>query len=70
MRWRIKRSDTLPIAVTSIWERFVDKDNGKMITSFQMLTINAEGHEVMKNFHKPEDEKRSIVVLKDTKYHQ
>lgn len=31
-----------------------------------MLTINATGHEVMKHFHKPEDEKRSIVVLKDS----
>lgn len=33
-----------------------------------MLTVNAEGHEVMKHFHKPEDEKRSIVVLKENKY--
>ena len=33
-----------------------------------MLTINADGHPVMKHFHKPEDEKRSIVVLKNTDY--
>ena len=33
-----------------------------------MLTINTSGHDVMKHFHKPEDEKRSIVVLKDTEY--
>ena len=33
-----------------------------------MLTINADGHEVMKHFHKLEDEKRSIVVLKDNEY--
>ena len=68
VRWRIRRRDGQPIAVASIWERIVDKETGEVIFSFSMLTINATGHEVMKHFHKPEDEKRSIVVLKDTEY--
>ena len=33
-----------------------------------MLTINANGHEVMQHFHKPQDEKRSVVVLNDDAY--
>jgi putative SOS response-associated peptidase YedK len=33
-----------------------------------MLTINADGHEVMQHFHQPQDEKRSIVVLQNTDY--
>ena len=68
VRWRIKRSDRSPIAVASIWERIIGKDTGEIIFSFSMLTINADGHEVMKHFHKPEDEKRSIVILKDFEY--
>ena len=68
VRWRIRRRDGQPIAVASIWERIVDKETAEVILSFSMLTINATGHEVMKHFHKPEDEKRSIVVLKDTEY--
>ena len=68
VRWRIKRSDRSPLAVASIWERIIDKDTGEIIFSFSMLTINADGHEVMKHFHKPEDEKRSIVILKDFEY--
>ena len=68
VRWRIKRSDGQPIAVASIWERIIDKETGEVIFSFSMLTIPAEGHEVMKHFHKPEDEKRSIVVLKEESY--
>ncbi len=28
-----------------------------------MLTINADGHPLMARFHKPEDEKRSVVIL-------
>jgi putative SOS response-associated peptidase YedK len=33
-----------------------------------MLTINADGHDVMKDFHKPEDEKRMVVVLDEADY--
>jgi len=28
-------------------------------------TVNADTHPVMRQFHKPEDEKRSVVVLND-----
>lgn len=68
VRWKIKRTNAEPIAVASIWERFVDKETGEILFSFSMLTINADGHDVMKHFHKPEDEKRSIVVLNEIDY--
>lgn len=68
VRWRIKRSDGKPAALASIWERFVDRKTGEIIFSFSMLTINAKGHEVMKHFHKPEDEKRSVVILDESEY--
>jgi putative SOS response-associated peptidase YedK len=70
IRWRIKRTDSEPVAVASIWERFIDKETGEVIFTFSMLTINADGHEVMKHFHRPEDEKRSIVVLNEKQYQQ
>ncbi len=70
VRWRIKRTDSQPIAVASIWERITDKETGEVIFSFSMLTINATGHELMKHFHRPEDEKRSIVVLTDNEYQE
>lgn len=70
MRRRIKRSDGEPIAVASIWERIIDKETGGIIFSFSMLTINADGHDVMKHFHRSEDEKRFIVVLKETEYQE
>jgi putative SOS response-associated peptidase YedK len=31
--------------------------------SFSMLTVNADGHPVMKQFHKPGDEKRTPVII-------
>ena len=68
VRWRIKRHDASPIAVASIWERYVDQTTGEIVCSFSMITINATGHPVMQQFHAPEDEKRSIVVLQDNEY--
>jgi putative SOS response-associated peptidase YedK len=68
IRWRIKRADGEPAVAASIWERIIDKGTGEVILSFSMLTINAEGHEVMKHFHKPHDEKRSIVLIDDVHY--
>ena len=68
VRWRIKRADSEPAAVASIWERFIDKETGEIIFSFSMLTINADAHPIMKHFHKAEDEKRSIVVLNESEY--
>lgn len=68
VRWRIKRADGEPSAAASIWERIVDRETGEVIFSFSMLTVNANGHEVMKHFHKQEDEKRSIVVLNNSEY--
>ena len=68
IRWRIKRADAEPVAVASIWERITDIETGEIIFSFSMLTINADDHPIMKHFHKPVDEKRSIVVLNNTDY--
>lgn len=33
-----------------------------------MLTLNANDHSFMRNFHKPEDEKRMVVILPDDHY--
>ena len=39
-----------------------------MVFSFTMLTINADGHELMQQFHKPTDEKRMVVILPEARY--
>src|SRR3546814_2340873 len=33
------------------------------IHSYTMLTVNADNHELMRHYHKPDDEKRSVVIL-------
>ncbi len=33
-----------------------------------MLTVNADQHPLMKNFHRPEDEKRMVVILDEGEF--
>lgn len=68
VRYRINRSDGQPEAAACIYERVIDRSTGEIIFTFSMLTINATDHPVMKHFHRPEDEKRSIVILQDADY--
>jgi putative SOS response-associated peptidase YedK len=62
-RWEIKLAAHEPLGIASLWDTWTDPQSGELITSFTMLTINADSHPVMKQFHKPEDEKRTPLVL-------
>lgn len=64
IRWRIERADGKPMGIAGIWERGI-KAEGFPSWSMSMLTINADGHLVMQRFHRPADEKRSVVILPD-----
>ena len=63
VRWSIHRHDQEPFTVAGIWDAWTDRATGEIVESFSMLTINADGHSVMGRFHKPGDEKRSLVVV-------
>jgi putative SOS response-associated peptidase YedK len=67
VRWLIKRKDDAPFALAGIWETRRD-ESGTPQYSFSMLTINAEEHPIMKCFHAPTDEKRSVVVVEPANY--
>jgi putative SOS response-associated peptidase YedK len=63
VRWSIHHRDAEAFAVAAIWENWTDRVTGEIVTSFSMLTINGDGHEVMGRFHRPGDERRSLVVV-------
>lgn len=63
-RTSIRQANGEPMAIASIWDTWTEPESGELITSFSMLTINADKHPVMNLFHKPEDEKRTVVPLK------
>lgn len=64
---RIFRKDGHPMGIAGLWDCW-QPDKGDPVISFTMLTVNADGHPMMQQFHKPSDEKRMIVVLPDNRY--
>lgn len=61
-RFAIGMHDDSLFFVAGLWREWGD-ENGGVQTSFTQITINADEHPLMRRFHKPGDEKRSLVVL-------
>lgn len=61
VRFKIARHDQQPFTVAAIWD--VWSDHLHTVCSFSLLTMNADRHPLMKRFHRPKDEKRSIVIV-------
>ncbi|KVC52318.1 SOS response-associated peptidase family protein [Burkholderia stagnalis] len=64
---RIGLAGWQPYCVAGIWRRYADAD-GRSLIGMCMLTVNADGHAVMGRMHKPNDEKRSVVILRPAEY--
>ena len=70
---RIGRSDARPMGIAGLWDQWKDAPSGEIILSFTMLTINADSHPLMRNFHRADpktgdDEKRMVVILPEAQY--
>lgn len=64
----IRRADDEPMGIAGLWDQWLDRETGEILLSFTMLTINADGHALMRNFHRPGDEKRMVVILPEAAY--
>ena len=64
---RITRADGRPMGIAGLWSEWKNPKSSH-IFSFTMLTINADTHPVMRQFHKPDDEKRMVVILAESAY--
>lgn len=58
VRWKIGLPGGEPFAIAGLWRTWPDG-----AVSFTMPTLNADGHPLLQRFHKPESEKRGVVVL-------
>lgn len=63
----IERADGKPMGIAGLWTSW-RSEKGEAIYSFTMLTINADHHPLMNQFHKPTDEKRMVVILPEDRY--
>lgn len=68
VRWRIERPQGEPVGIAGIWQTKPDGPDGQPLLSFSMLTINAEQNTLMRQFHKPGDEKRMVIMLEPEQY--
>lgn len=66
-RWAIGMADREPFCVAGLWRAWEEPEGGYSF-SFTQITINADRHPLMRRFHKPEDEKRSLVIIPKTHY--
>jgi putative SOS response-associated peptidase YedK len=67
VRWRIRVGGNEPTAIAGLWRAWEEPD-GAVSLSFTMLTVNADEHPLMRRFHKPGDEKRSVVIIRPKAY--
>ena len=63
VRWKIELATGDPFGIACLWDRWTNPVTGELIVSFSMLTVNADEHPVMCQFHKPGDEKRTAVII-------
>jgi putative SOS response-associated peptidase YedK len=63
VRWKIELTSGQPFGIACLWDRWTDPTSGELVVSFSMLTVNADEHQVMRQFHKPGDEKRTPVII-------
>ena len=67
IRWKFSRHDGAPIAVAGLWERWRGKGDQE-ITSYTLLTVNADDHPLMSRMHLPGQEKRMLALLDPAEY--
>ncbi|AUZ62116.1 hypothetical protein PRJ_5558 (plasmid) [Pseudomonas sp. XWY-1] len=60
---RIARADGEVMGIAGLWEEWRDPGTNQVLHSYTMLTVNADTHAFMCNYHRPEDEKRMVVIL-------
>jgi putative SOS response-associated peptidase YedK len=66
-RWAIASADGQPFCLAGLWRAWPEAD-GSVTHSFTQITINADDHPVMRRFHKPGEEKRSVVIVPETEW--
>ncbi|VWB98289.1 gp33 [Burkholderia pseudomultivorans] len=60
---RISVADLPAMCVAGIWRTLASPD-GAQRNVMSMITVNADAHPIMSRMHKPNEEKRSVVILR------
>lgn len=61
-RWAVRRKDGQAFYIAALYE-ITRLKSGEIVRSATMLSMDARHHEMMKDFHQPRTDKRSIIVI-------
>jgi putative SOS response-associated peptidase YedK len=64
---RFTREDGAPLGIAGLWDRYRDAA-GQWQDSYTMLTINADRDPLFRDYHRPNKEKRMVVILPEGAY--
>jgi putative SOS response-associated peptidase YedK len=64
---RFARKDGKHMGIAGLWDKWTSPE-GEDIFSFTMLTLNADTHPLMKNYHRKGEEKRMVAILPEESY--
>jgi putative SOS response-associated peptidase YedK len=67
VRWCIRQPGDVPMGIAGVYRAWRAPD-GKVLWTFAMLTVNADGHPVFQRMHAPQDEKRMVVIVEPAEY--
>ena len=65
---RIARVDGLPMGVAGIWARWQDPEDGSVLMSYAIITINANAHALMNRYQAPGNDKTMPAILNEGAY--
>lgn len=70
IRWAVELPEATPMGIAGIWAEhpYLTMSDGSPMLSFAMLTVNADGHPIFSRLHRPEDEKRMVIILHPDQY--
>ena len=63
VRWRMCLENEPVFGALGLHDTWVDPLTGEGVQSFSLLTVNADAHGLMRRMHRPQDEKRMLVLL-------
>ena len=64
-RWGVRRKDGQAFYIAALYE--IAKIQNDIIRSATMITMDAQDHEMMREFHEPGEIKRSVVIIPSAK---
>ena len=67
VRWCVQQPGDVPMGIAGIYRQWRGPD-GRMLWTFAMLTVNADGHPVFQRLHAPGEEKRMVTILDPAEY--